>query len=159
MSRTFAFAIALIGSSILVPTAQAQATADQLDQIAKLSADAYDKQPEVFAEAKAWLKDDAKHAFANKKLDRAEGKKLVDDLYAAGAVRVYAGGLVPDGEKQNAGVLSVIVGGKPEVRAKVYSLINDFMKKQLAAQGKADLLGSLVQPDAGSPIVLVPLEF
>jgi aminoglycoside phosphotransferase family enzyme len=159
MSRTFAFAIALIGSSILVPAAQAQATPEQLDQIAKLSAEAYDKQPEVFAEAQAWLKDEAKHVFANKMLKREDGKKLVDDLYAAGAVRVYAAGLVPEGDKKTAAILSVVVGGKPAVRAKVYSIINDFYKTQLKAQGKPELLEALVQPDAGSPIVQVTLEY
>jgi hypothetical protein len=159
MSRTFAFAIALIGSSILVPSAQAQATPEQLDEIAKLSASAYDKTPEAFAEAQAWLKDETKHVFANKKLKREDGKKLVNDLYAAGAVRVYAAGLVPDGDKQTAGVLSVIVGGKPAVRTKVYSLVNEFVKAQLKAQGKNDPIETLLQPDTGSPIVQVPLEF
>ena len=159
MSRSFAFALALVGSAILVPSAQAQATAEQLDEIAKLSANAYDKTPEAFAEAKDWLKDEAKHVFANKKLKREDAKKLVEDLYAAGAVRVYASGLVPDGDKQTAGVLSVIVGGKPAVRTKVYSLVNDFVKAQLKAEGKTDPIETLVQPDAGSPIVQVPLEF
>ncbi len=159
MSRTFDFAHALVGSSILLPAAQAQATPEQLDEIAKLSADAYDKQPEVFAEAKAWLKDEAKSAFANKALKREDGKKLVDDLYAAGAVRVYAAGLVPEGDKKTAAVLSVVVGGKPAVRTKVYSIINDFYKTQLKAQGKSELLETLVQPDAGSPILQVTLEY
>jgi len=160
MLRYFVVA-AVVGFSLSFAAGQvqAQATPEQLDDVAKLSADQYDKITEVFAEAKAWLKDEANHKFTNAKLKRDDAKKLVDDLYAAGALRVYASALMKDGDKQTAATLMVVVGGQPAVRTKVFKTMNDFNKAQLTAQGKPELLEALTMPDAGQPIMQVVLEY
>ncbi|MCE9606868.1 MAG: hypothetical protein K8U03_18430 [Planctomycetia bacterium] len=160
MLRRIAFAVAVVGLfSCGAGQAGAQATPEQLDEVAKLSANQYDQIKEVFAEARAWLKDEANHKFTNAKLKRDDAKKLVEDLYAAGAVRFYASALMKNGTAETASTLMVVFGGQPAVRTKVLKTVNDFNKTQLTAQGKPELLESLTMPDAGQPILQVVLDY
>lgn len=136
----------------------AQATAEQMDEIAKLSARQFDMQKEVFKEAREWLKSE-KHVPSNEKATKADVTKLVDDLYAAGAMRVYFTAVVPEGDVEKAPAMMLIVGGQSAARAKVFDTVNAFNKQLLTALGKPELVEGLKQADAGQPIVQLQFDY
>lgn len=153
--RTLAcFALSFATCGFIVAPVGAQTTAEQLDQIAKLSADQFDMQKETFVEARAWLKD-AKHTIANDKLKKDDVVKLVDDLYTAGALRVYLTAITPTGDGQAAPALMAVVGGQPAVRTKAFEAVNTFIKTLTTAEGKPQLTETLKVPDAGQPVLTV----
>jgi uncharacterized protein (DUF2141 family) len=154
-ARLFA---ALAIAALSVGSASAQATAEQLDQIAKLSAEQFDMQKEVFKEAREWLKSE-KHVPSNEKATKADVTKLVEDLYAAGAVRVYFTAVMPEGDVEKAPAAMVIIGGQAAARAKVFETINAFNKTLLTALGKPELVEGLKQADAGQPVVQLQFEY
>ncbi|MGC3969657.1 MAG: hypothetical protein QM775_20690 [Pirellulales bacterium] len=138
-------------------TAQ-DATAAQLDEIAKLSAEQFDMQKETFKEAREFLKND-KHGLTSDKLAKAETVKSIEALYTAGATRVYFTAIVEEGENRKAPAMMLIVGGQPAVRTKTFEAINAFLKSLLDAAGKPELFETLKQVDAGQPVLSVALEY
>ncbi len=155
LTRSLTFVGLLLVSSA---PAMAQATAEQLDAIAKQSAEQFDMQKEVFKESKEWLKSE-KHTVGNDKVSRADFVKLIDDLYTAGATRVYFTAIMSEGDVEKAPALMLIVGGAPAVRTKVFDTVNAFNKKLFTAAGKPELIEALKQPDAGQPILQMQFEF
>jgi hypothetical protein len=155
LARLFA---ALTIAVLSAGSASAQATAEQMDQIAKLSAEQFDMQKEVFKEAREWLKNE-KHVPSNEKTTKADVTKLVEDLYAAGAVRVYFTAVMPEGDVVKAPAAMVVIGGQPAARTKVFETINAFNKTLLTALGKPELAEGLKQADAGQPVVQLQFEY
>jgi uncharacterized protein (DUF2141 family) len=155
LTRLFAIlTIAVLSSG----SASAQATAEQMEQIAKLSAEQFDMQKEVFKEAREWLKNE-KHVPSSDKTTKADVTKLVEDLYAAGAVRVYFTAVMPEGDVVRAPAAMVVIGGQPAARTKVFETINAFNKTLLTALGKPELVEGLKQADAGQPVVQLQFEY
>jgi len=107
------------------------------------------------AEAKAWLADEQKHKLW--KVDRPTVVKLVDDLYAAGAVSVHAASVDSIGDGQIAALFVVTLPTEAAGRAKVVETHNAFWKGYLQDVDE-DELKDFQTRDAGQKYLVVNFD-
>jgi hypothetical protein len=130
------------------------------DDAAATIAEAMDKQPDAFAEAKKWLADEKSHVLGpTSKMKRADVKKLVDDLYAAGAVRVYFIGLEKTDGVEKSQLLTIVLPSAPAVRTKIAGVIDAYYAAYLPTVGLADLAAGLKYQEANQPVHPMNLAF
>ena len=121
---------------------------------------AMDKQTDAYAEARKWLTDDKTHVVGpTSKMKRADVKKLVDDLYAAGAVRVYFVGLEKVDGVERSQLLTIVLPVQKPDRAKVGAVQDAFYKAYLPTVGLAELAEGLKFVDMQQPLHPVNLAF
>lgn len=149
----------LAGFALLL-FAAGPAAVQAADDAAASIAEAMDKQPDAFAEAKKWLADEKGHVVGpTSKMKRAEVKKLVDDLYAAGAVRVYFIGLEKADGVEKSQLLTIVLPSAPAGRTKIAGVIDAYYAAYLPTVGLADLVAGLKYQEANQPVHPMNLAF
>ena len=131
------------------PTFQAQS-------ITKIMQDNYEERQREFVEAKLWL-GEANHVPGQ--LAKATAEKLVADLYAAGALKVFAADFKPDGDKTVAESFYALVPATNDaVRSKVEAVRANHYRTYLPTVGKSELVGPLTKADAVAAVVVIDLK-
>lgn len=133
---------------------QAQFERDLLDGFAHKVIQTFDngKRPEI----RQWMKNKTKHKFTPEKAKREDIKLLVDDLYKAGAWKIY-----PDAHGDVVATsLLVVIGGDPVVRDKVEKRVAAFYAAHKIEPKKVDDTPP-ESPEKGTsknPLVIVELK-
>lgn len=92
---------------------------------------------ESIAEAKAWLAPNQTNHWLWKG-DRDAMIRLVDSLYAAGALAVHAVEILKEGDQQIAATFVVTLPEEPSARGRVLKVHNDFWNQHLAEEAEED---------------------
>lgn len=138
-----------------VETAQAQTATDASSAIIA----ALDMQADM-AEARKWLGDEKTHIVGpTSKMKRADIKKLVEDLYAAGALKVYMVGIEKSGGNETSQLLTIVLPATGAARAKIGAVQDAYYKAYLPTVGLSDLAEGLKFMDAMQPVHPVNLAF
>lgn len=138
-----------------VKTARGQFTPDQVNAMIA----AMDMQTDV-AEARKWLPDEKAHLIGpTSKMKRADIKKLVDDLYAAGALKVYFVGIVKEGATESSQLLTVVLPPTGPSRAKIGAVMDAFYKAYLPTVGLTELFEGIKFMEMLQPVHPVNLGF
>lgn len=117
----------------------------------------YESRPDEYVEARAWLKN-AKNRPA--KVSHDLFVKLVEDLYAAGAEKVYVSGLVPQDEGATSDRLTVLVAPTDHgPRNRVLEVRRKHYASYLPTVGKPELVEPLSNSESGLAAVIVELKY
>jgi hypothetical protein len=111
---------------------------------------------ETYAEAKDWLS--PKHAnHALWKGDREAIVKVIDELYEAGAVKVYAVGFEKDDNPQIVAQFVAELPTDAAARKKVFDTHNKFWKKYLSGEDEEELK-SFMEKDNGQKYIVLNFD-
>ncbi|MGC3969656.1 MAG: hypothetical protein QM775_20685 [Pirellulales bacterium] len=125
--------------------------------INRILGDNFESRPDEFLEARIWLKDDKNQPA---KLEQAAVAKLVEELYQAGAEKVYATGLKPNdkGGTTSDAIIALVSAADDGPRHRVLEVRNRHYAAYLPTVGKADLVESLSRTEVGLSAVVVELK-